>query len=80
MFEFLPVLDLKGKTTTQKVDEIEQYLVKFRKELEIVLGNISAENLSPTFLDRIENLEKTVKAETEKRDEEIAQLANKGGV
>ena len=80
MFEFLPVLDLKGKTTVQKVDEMEQYLVKFRKELELVLGNISTENLSPTLLNRIESLEKTVKAETEKRDEEISQLANKGGM
>ena len=52
MFEFFPVIDLKGKTSTQKIDEIEQYLTRLRVELENILGNISAENLSPTLLKR----------------------------
>lgn len=80
MFEFLPVIDLKGKTSAQKIDELEQYLKRFRTELEDILGNISTENLSPALLNRIETLENTVKAESKKRDEEISQLASKGGV
>ena len=77
MFEFFPVIDLKGKTSTQKIDEIEQYLTRLRVELENILGNKQAENLSPTLLNRIENLEKTVKSESEEIKESIAQLANK---
>lgn len=77
MFEFFPVIDLKGKTSAQKIDELEQYLTRLRVELENILGNISAENLSPTLLKRIENLEKTVKSESEEIKESIAQLANK---
>ena len=77
MFEFFPVIDLKGKTSAQKIDEIEQYLTRLRAELENILGNISAENLSPTLLNRIENLENTVKSESEEIKETIAQLANK---
>ena len=77
MFEFFPVIDLKGKTSAQKIDEIEQYLTRLRVELENILGNISTENLSPTLLNRIENLENTVKSESEEIKETIAQLANK---
>jgi DNA-binding GntR family transcriptional regulator len=77
MFEFLPRLDTKGKTSAQKVDEIEEYLYRLRTELELILGNIAPENLSPSLLSRIENLEKAVKEDGARRDEEISQLANK---
>jgi hypothetical protein len=77
MFEFLPRLDTKGKTSAQKVDEIEEYLYRLRNDLELILGNIAPENLSPSLLSRIENLEKAVKEDGARRDEEISQLANK---
>lgn len=59
MIDFLPFPSFRGKTTPERVEEITEYLVRLKKDLDFVLSNISEENLSPELREKIKQIQKT---------------------
>lgn len=46
MYDILPFPNITGSTTQEQLAQVNNYLIQFKEELEFILTNISADNLS----------------------------------
>ena len=71
----LPFPNTIGKTTEEQVVEINNYLIQLKEELEFILSNISAENLSQDLIEKLNSLGADVEKSSEDLDEQLSQIA-----
>jgi hypothetical protein len=71
MFPFPSVTE--GKPEKQ-IAEIVNYLIQFKETLEFALANISAENLSPDLVNKLNELGTNIAKSNEERENEVAQI------
>lgn len=72
MFPFPSVAE--GKPEKQIAD-IVNYLIQFKETLEFALTNISAENLSPELVNKLNEIGMNIDKSKEERTEEVAQIS-----
>lgn len=77
MMDVLPFPRITGATTDQKINELINYMVQFKETLEFALMNISAENLSPDLIRKLEELGADIAQSVETREDEIMQMSSK---
>lgn len=58
MIDRLPFPDVNGHTTEEKVAQLVDYLIRFKEELEFMLSDIGAENLSADLQQKINEMGK----------------------
>lgn len=74
MVDILPFPRITEQTPEKQVAELINYLIQFKETLEFALMNISAENLSPDLINRLNELGADIQRSNEAREEELAQL------
>lgn len=72
MFDILPFPNITSTDTKEQVAQINNYLIQLKEELEFILTNISADNLSPELRDKLNSLGAGIQT-TEERYEEVTQ-------
>ena len=80
MNDILPFPNTTGITPEEKITNISNYLIQLKEELEFILTNISADNLSPTLIDKLNSLGSDLEKRTEEADDKISQVAGKKGI
>ena len=50
MIDLLPFPRISSSSTEKQIEDIYEYLIQLKEELEFILGNISSENLSSELL------------------------------
>ena len=75
MFDILPFPRITGNTPEEKVAELINYLIQFKETLEFALMNISAENLSPDLINRLNALGADIEKSHTEREEELSQIS-----
>lgn len=53
MIDLLPFPRLSSSTPEKQIEDLYEYLIQLKEELEFILGNISKENLSSDLLKTI---------------------------
>ncbi len=76
MMDMLPFPHLRGNTLEEKTTGLYNYLIQFKETLEFALANISAENLSPDLVSKLNELGADIEKSNEDRESEITQVSN----
>ena len=79
MFDILPFPNITSTDTKEQVSQINNYLIQLKEELEFILTNLSADNLSPELRDRLNSLGAEIKTSQEKY-EEVTQQVGGGSI
>ena len=77
MMDMLPFFRSVEKTPEKKIDEIITYLIQFKEAIEFALTNITADNLSPDLVAKINSLGSDISRISNEKAEELAQLPGK---
>ena len=72
MIDALPFLHLTAKDTNTQIEQITEYLFHLKEALELILMNISTDNLSAELRDKLNKYSKEIEGLIE-RDVELAQ-------
>lgn len=65
---------ITGNTPEEQIAELSNYLIQFKETLEFTLNNISAENLSPDLINKLNELGADIEKSKEERESEVAQI------
>ena len=76
MVDYFDVPRIIGNTPDEKISELTHYLIQFKEALEFALTNITAENLSPELLNKLNALGADIEKSNDDRESEIAQISN----
>lgn len=76
MYDLFPFPSTPSSTPEKRIDDIVNYLIQFKEILEFALTNISAENLSPELIARLNELGADIVKSNEDREEQIAQITS----
>lgn len=76
MFDILPFPNITSTETKEQVAQINNYLIQLKEELEFILTNISADNLSPDLRDRLNALGAGIQTSEEKYEQVTQQVSN----
>lgn len=76
MVDLFPFPSTPSSTPEGKISDILNYLIQFKEILEFALTNISAENLSPELIAKLNELGSDIVKSNEDRDEQIAQITS----
>ena len=79
MIDMFPYLKISGNTPEEQIKDIEEYLIHFKESLEFAITNISTENLSSDLQKRLSKIEADIEKSNANIEDEIAQIAKKGG-
>lgn len=77
MYDMLPFPNITATNTEEQVMQINNYLIQFKETLEFILSNISADNLSPYLINKLNSLGAEIERTQADREEEIQQVTNK---
>ena len=77
MYDILPFPNITATEAKEQVAQINNYLIQLKEELEFILTNISADNLSPELLNQIKSLGAEVKTTKEEQEDVAQQMAHK---
>ncbi len=77
MYDMLPFPHITATNAEEQSAQINNYLIQFKETLEFILMNISAENLSPDLVDKINSLGANIEKNYVEREEEIQQVTGK---
>lgn len=77
MYDMLPFPHITATNAEEQSAQINNYLIQFKETLEFILMNISAENLSPDLVDKINSLGASIEKNYVEREEEIQQVTGK---
>lgn len=77
MVDMFPFPRVTGKDSEEQIAELVDYLIQFKEILEFALNNISADNLSPDLVKKINELGANIQKSNEERENEVAQLSSK---
>lgn len=77
MFDMLPFPNITATTAEEQAVQINNYLIQFKETLEFILSNISAENLSPALLEKLNTLGADIEKNAEETTEQIQQVSTK---
>jgi ABC-type lipoprotein release transport system permease subunit len=77
MFDILPFPNITGHTQEEQLVQTRDYLYQLKEELEFILTNIGAENLSQELRAQIANLGDTIKTTIEEQDTMNQQMTSK---
>ena len=77
MFDIFQFPNITGNTTEEKIGQMINYLIQFKEELEFVLTNISAENLSADLQATLKSLGANIEEYKENQEDTNQQMANK---
>ncbi len=77
MYDMLPFPNITATTAEEQAFQVNSYLIQLKETLEFILSNISAENLSPTLLDKLDNIGAEIERTTEEATDQIQQVSNK---
>ena len=77
MYDMLPFPNITANTIEEQKAQINNYLIQFKETLEFILTNISAENLSPELVDKLNNLGAEIEKTTDETTEQIQQVSNR---
>ena len=75
MMDMLPFPRLTGATTEEQMKELLNYLIQLKETLEFAFMNISAENLSPDLITRLNELGANIDKNNLLKEDEISQVA-----
>jgi hypothetical protein len=76
MFDILPFPNITSTDTKEQVAQINNYLIQLKEELEFILTNISADNLSSELRDKLNSLGAGIQTTEEKYEEVTQQVRN----
>ena len=76
MVDYFDFPRIIGNTPDEKISELTHYLIQFKEALEFALTNITAENLSPELLNKLNALGADIEKSNADRESEIAQISN----
>ena len=77
MYDMLPFPHFTASTVEEQTAQINNYLIQFKETLEFILTNISAENLSPELVRKLNSLGAEIEKTTEETTEQLQQVSNK---
>jgi hypothetical protein len=77
MYDILPFPNITATDAKGQVSQINNYLIQLKEELEFILTNISADNLSPELLSQIRSLGAEVKTTKEEQVETTQQITQR---
>ena len=77
MYDMLPFPHITATKAEEQVAQINNYLIQFKETLEFILTNISADNLSPDLVNKLNSLGAEIEKTQSTREEEIQQVTNK---
>jgi len=77
MYDMLPFPHITATNAEEQSAQINNYLIQFKETLEFILMNISAENLSPDLVNKINSLGANIEKNYVEREEEIQQVTGK---
>ena len=77
MYDILPFPNITATDAKEQVSQINNYLIQLKEELEFILTNISADNLSPELLEQIRSLGAEVKTTKEEQLDATQQITQK---
>lgn len=77
MFDILPFPNITAKEAEERTNQIVDYLLQFKEDLEFILTNLTSENLSPDLRAKISNVKTSEDAFTSEQTEQLGQM--KGG-
>lgn len=75
MGDIFPFLMMRENTLQGKIGEIVNYLTMFKEALEFEIQNISEENLSVEFANKLNGLGADIVKESDNREDGFAQLS-----
>lgn len=78
MFDILPFPNITGTTPQEQVSQLTNYLIQFKEELEFVLTNLSADNLSGDLRQQLEALGANVETYKEEQQDATEQIVQNG--
>lgn len=76
MVDMFPFPSVTEGTPEKQIAELLNYLIQFKETLEFALTNISAENLSPDLIKKLNDLGTNIEVSNTNREEEITQISN----
>lgn len=76
MYDMLPFPNINATSTKEQVLQINNFLINFKEALEIILTNISTDNLSQDLIDKLNTLGANIEKSIEDRDDQIQQVSN----
>lgn len=77
MYDMLPFPNITAKTVEEQAAQINNYLIQFKETLEFILTNISADNLSPDLVEKLNNLGVEIEKSSEETTDQIQQVSSK---
>ena len=77
MYDILPFHNITATDAKEQVSQINNYLIQLKEELEFILTNISADNLSPELLSQIRSIGAEVKTTKEEQADATQQITQK---
>lgn len=77
MYDILPFPNITATDAKEQVAQINNYLIQLKEELEFILTNISADNLSPELLGMIRSLGADVQTTKEEQEDTAQQMAQR---
>ncbi len=80
MFDILPFPNITAKEAEERTNQIVDYLLQFKEDLEFILTNLTSENLSPDLRAKITNVKTSDDAFTSEQSEQLSQLKGGGGI
>lgn len=76
-YDILPYPNITAKDPEDQLAQINNYLIQLKETLEFVLTNISADNLSPELIHKLNDLGSDIKTASQEQEDQIQQLAHK---
>ena len=76
MYDMLPYPNISATTAEEQAAQINNYLIQFKETLEFILTNITTENLSPSLVDKLNNLGLEIEKTTEDTTDQIQQVSS----
>lgn len=77
MFDTFPFLRITNGSPEEKIEQIVEYLVNFKEQLEFELRNIGTDNLSPDIVSALRVLGVDVQKNKEEQSSELGQVASR---
>ena len=74
MFDILPFPNITAKEPDERINQVVDYLLQFKEDLEFILTNLSTENLSPELQARIASVKASTDVFTAEQTEQIEQM------
>lgn len=76
MFDILPFPNITSAETKEQVAQINNYLIQLKEELEFILTNIGADNLSPELRDKLNALGADIETSKDEYERVTQQVHN----